>query len=89
MTVRHMLVEFTSLGDLREGYLSLCQGEDENLSLILGEKAHFLRHDTYDFLQEVGILNLLEVLLTFYLFFLLLVLHKIYITPLCITFDTI
>lgn len=61
LTVRHLLVECPSLGDLRERYLPRCRDGDGSfsLSLVLGKKALTPGHDVYGFLKEADVLNLL------------------------------
>ena len=58
LTVRHLLVECPSLGDLRERYLSQCRGEDGSfrLSLILGERCLSLEYEVLVFMKKSGLL---------------------------------
>lgn len=59
LTVRHLLVECPSLGDLRVRYLSQCQGEDGvfRLSLILGERCLSSGHEVLVFMEKAGLLH--------------------------------
>ncbi len=56
LTVRHLLVECPSLGDLRERYLSNCRGVDGTfrLSLMLGEMCHSPGHEVIVFMEKAG-----------------------------------
>ena len=57
LTVRHLLVECPSLGDLRHRFLSWGRGGDGHfiLARILGEECNFKR--IFSFIKEAGLLN--------------------------------
>lgn len=61
LTVKHLLVECPSLGDLRARYLSRCRGDDGTfrLSLILGEMCLSPGHDVLTFMEKANLLHLL------------------------------
>ena len=61
LTVRHLLVECSSLRELGEQYLAQCWGRDGgfSLSLTLGEEALSPGNEMLKFLQESGFLHLL------------------------------
>ena len=58
LTVRHLLVECPSLGDLRRHFLSGCQGVDGafDISRILGVECLSPGHEVLRFLEEAGFL---------------------------------
>lgn len=58
LTVRHLLVECPSLGDLRRRYLSGYRAGDGSyrLSSVLGESACSLEGGTLSFVEEAGLL---------------------------------
>ena len=59
LSVRHLLVECPSLGELRARYLSRCRGADGffHLSLVLGELCLSAGHEVLRFLEEAGLLR--------------------------------
>lgn len=59
LTVRHLLVECPSLGDVREWFLPLCRNRDDSfpLSLVLGEKVLSALSDVIGYLKDVGVLH--------------------------------
>lgn len=59
LTVRHLLVECPSLGDLRVQFLSRCRGSDGayRLSLALGERCFSPGHEVHTFIEKAGLLN--------------------------------
>lgn len=59
LTVRHLLVECPSLGDLRTRYLSQCRGEGGvfRLSLMLGERCLSPGHEVLIFMEKAGFLH--------------------------------
>ncbi|KAG0714322.1 hypothetical protein GWK47_014383 [Chionoecetes opilio] len=56
LTVRHLLVECPSLGDLREQFLSRCRGSDGayRLSLALGERCFSPGHEVHNLLRGLA-----------------------------------
>jgi len=61
LTVRHLLVECPSLGELRDRYLYRCRGEGREfrLSEILGERCLSPGREVLDFLEKAGLLHLI------------------------------
>ena len=59
LTVRHLLVECPSLGELRDRYLYRCRGVDGSfhLSLVLGELCLSAGHEVLRFMEEAGLLH--------------------------------
>lgn len=59
LTVRHLLVECASLGDLRVRYLSQCRGEDGSfrLSLMLVGRCLSPGHEVLLFMEKDGLLH--------------------------------
>ncbi|MPC80528.1 hypothetical protein E2C01_075108 [Portunus trituberculatus] len=59
LTVRHLLVESTSLSDLRHRYLYRCRSRDSGvyyISKVLGPECLAQGHDGFRFLGEAGLL---------------------------------
>ena len=59
LTVRHLLVECPSLGELRDRHLYRCRGADGafHLSLVLGELCLSAGHEVLRFMEEAGLLR--------------------------------
>ena len=59
LTVRHLLVECPSLGDLRERYLSEARGEDGSfiLTAVLGEDVVYDTSRVFSYVAEAGFMN--------------------------------
>ena len=59
VTVKHLLVECPSLGELRRRYLSDSVGDDRNyeISKILGKDVTFKASGVFNFIEEAGLLK--------------------------------